>query len=692
MNKIPFYLCFFVLCATVYKISLNDKVYQISLGHNMPVNSSIHRGATYFKEIVERDSHNKIHVKIHPNQELGTDVQMIKMVQDGKLSISITPTSKITSLAPQIRILDIPYLFNNRKKIHTALDGPFGKKISQKLLKHGLSPVSYWESGFKQMISKSRLHGINDFSGKIFRVMQSHILKSQVIHLHAFPKFIDFHSLHSSFKSNEFDIQENSLSSFSAMKLYETHKHISLSNHGYIAYISLMSDVFFKDIPKNIKNIIEKSLLRSKDFQRKDSLDNERLIIKKMKEKNIHISIMDQTFKASIFKKMSGLYFRYRHLLNSFKDLINPDIIKSLENNIAIGVNISFSLEAKDSALAIIRGAELAVSEINHGDDFLKKKLVLDIRDHGGFPANGIHNIKELSKDPLVVSLLGGMHSPVILKEAKFVQENKIPYLIPWAAASNIISKKNPYHFRFSVRDEYAGKALLKEATQHGENISLILEDTPWGRGNFSAISKEAKSKNINLIKPYWFKWGESSFSQIIQYLENSSSDVIIYIGNSPEGVHLIKKITQLKKPIPIVSHWGILGGRFWTQVQKELKNVPLVFLQTYIKPDNKKHNTKAYDFFKKYTRHFSTQNRVTPAPFATIHTYELIKMLSFAIQKGLSYERNSIKKHLRSMQTYDGLFRLYHKPFFNIEKQDALSSEDINFAKFSKNGDIVGK
>ena len=56
---------------------------------------------------------------------------------------------------------------------------------------------------------------------------------------------------------------------------------------------------------------------------------------------------------------------------------------------------------------------------------------------------------------------------------------------------------------------------------------------------------------------------------------------VIIFVGNSPEGVHLVKNLSASNQNIPIVSHWGITGGRFWEQTKKHLEKLSLSHLAT---------------------------------------------------------------------------------------------------------------
>ena len=130
------------------------------------------------------------------------------------------------------------------------------------------------------------------------------------------------------------------------------------------------------------------------------------------------------------------------------------------QDDIVIGLDADMTLGSAPSGIAIKRGMELAMDEINQKGGLLGKKLSIKVCDHGGISARGIANMIYFSKVKNLVAVMGGFHSPVALSELTTIHNEKLIYLDPWAAATLIVDNGfDPnYVFRVSVRDQHAGR------------------------------------------------------------------------------------------------------------------------------------------------------------------------------------------------------------------------------------------
>ncbi|MCW9046229.1 MAG: ABC transporter substrate-binding protein [Alphaproteobacteria bacterium] len=347
------------------------------------------------------------------------------------------------------------------------------------------------------------------------------------------------------------------------------------------------------------------------------------------------------------------------------------------------------------SGIAIQRGAELAIDEINAEGGILGRALKLVSRDHRGNPARGVDNIEEFSSMEGVVAILGGLHTPVALSELKLIHEKKMIYLSPWAAGTPIV--KNGYDpnfvFRVSVRDQYAGGFLVSEALKRGhKKIALVLENTGWGRSNERAMKEALKNEGLEPAVISWFHWGAADFEGVFTDLERTNPDVILLVANAPEGLKVVQKMANLqqKNRIPIISHWGITGGNFFTQAKPLLKEVSLSFLQTFsfiqpTFPDRSKQVVKAYT--ERYPDAKSVKDIF--APVGTAHAYDLVHLLARAIKKAGVIDHSVVRNALENLEPYKGLVRNY-APAFTSTKHDALDATDFKLASYDLNGVIT--
>jgi branched-chain amino acid transport system substrate-binding protein len=361
-----------------------------------------------------------------------------------------------------------------------------------------------------------------------------------------------------------------------------------------------------------------------------------------------------------------------------------------------IGLDADMSAGAKEGGIAIQRGAMIAIEEINNAGGVLNRPLELIIKDHRGNPARGMANIKAFSKQSDLVAVLGGVHTPVALKELSIIHDNDMIYLVPWAAGTPIVTNGyKPNHvFRISVRDEEAGKVLIKHAKKLAvSKVGLLLEHTGWGRSNEKSITSAAAEKGVSIAAIEWLNWGQKDVTQEIASLVSQGAEAIILVANAPEGIVAVRSLLKLEtaKDLPIISHWGIASGDFVEQVGlSELAKLNLYVLQTYsfTQPTNPVLNRQV---IKAYQKMFDPRITAASIPGAvgTAHAYDLIHLLAKAITQASSIKTNDIRLALENLSSHKGLVKIYHPPFTK-DKHDALWAEDYIISQYDSQGNLA--
>jgi branched-chain amino acid transport system substrate-binding protein len=361
-----------------------------------------------------------------------------------------------------------------------------------------------------------------------------------------------------------------------------------------------------------------------------------------------------------------------------------------------IGLDADMSAVAKEGGIAIQRGAIIAIKQINKAGGVLNRPLELITKDHRGNPARGIANIKAFSKMPDLVAVLGGVHTPVALKELPIIHEHKIIYLDPWAAGTPVVENGYTpnYVFRISVRDEQAGKVLIKHAKKLGvKKVGLLLESTGWGRSNEKSMTSTATENGIGIAAIEWFNWGQKDMIKEISSLTSQGAEAIMLVANAPEGAVAVKSLLKLEhaKDLPIISHWGIAGGTFVERVGlDDLSKLNLFVLQTYsfTKPTNPDLNTQIIKTYQKMFDPSVTANSI-PSAVGTAHAYDLIHILAKAIKQANSIISSKVRSELENLSLHKGLVKTYNPPFTK-EKHDALWADDYIISRFDSQGNLA--
>jgi len=189
-----------------------------------------------------------------------------------------------------------------------------------------------------------------------------------------------------------------------------------------------------------------------------------------------------------------------KKLVFSLVLLVQIPFLFAQDEKWVIGLDADMSAVAASGGQAIKQGALIAIEEINKKGGVLGRELQLKVLDHRGNPSRGIDNIIRFSKEPNLLAVIGGVHTPVALAELETIHQHKILYLDPWAAGTAIVDNgyEPSFVFRVSVRDEHAGSVLVKAAKSKGaKNVGLLLERTGWGRSNEASMKQAAKKQGV---------------------------------------------------------------------------------------------------------------------------------------------------------------------------------------------------
>ncbi len=674
-----------------------DDVIHLKLGHNTPVNSALHEATVQFANEVKRKTNGKIIVDIFPAQQLGNDHQMVEMAREGDIDIILTPTAKMSVAVPSIQYADLPFYFPSREDVYAMLDGEPGQMILQDLKSIGLVGVSFWENGFKHFTANHPILSVEDFKDKKFRVMKSRIIMEQFKAFDAEPVPIDFYSTKQALHDKVVDGQENPLIAIESMGFYKEQSDLTLSEHAYLGYVVSFSEKTFSKLPQNIQMLLIDTVKETTPWEREETHKREEKLLETIKNSGVTIHKISDEERQKFAQKTA-------YIPEKFEEIIGADIISKTkellynkyggllnnQDHILIGIDADLSADSKVAGLAIKRGVEIAVEEINKKGGVLGKPLEVIAKDHRAIASKGVQNIKEFSQNKHLVAILGGVHSAVISAEMEAIQESKIPFLIPWAAATGIVQNgyKDNYIFRVSANDKLASQFILKYALQKHSKPAIIVENSIWGRNNLELMKQYCKKHNITDATEIIFNRGQNSFKKEITQIINSQADSIVMIANPQEASRILQELKVQNKTLPIISHWGITSGDFFKNNKNILQGLDLSIFQTF--SFNHQLNTKAKHLMERYKKKYLLNKNIPiQAQVGIAQAYDIVYLLKLAIEKAGTIDKTKIKHALENLPEYKGVVKNY-APAFTATNHDALDGRDYYMAQYNSKGILV--
>ena len=75
------------------------------------------------------------------------DSSLIEKTQNEEIHVSYLLSSYFEKILPEIKILDLPYIFNNRNEAYNSLKSDFFSYIDGKLKDKNLKLLGFWDNG-----------------------------------------------------------------------------------------------------------------------------------------------------------------------------------------------------------------------------------------------------------------------------------------------------------------------------------------------------------------------------------------------------------------------------------------------------------------------------------------------------------------------------------------------------------------
>jgi C4-dicarboxylate-binding protein DctP len=307
--------------------------FTLKFSHVVSDNTPKGQAALFFEKRLEELSKGRIDVQVYPSSQLYNDDTVLKALKLNTVQMAAPSFSKFGKIIPQLALFDLPFLFRDVNHLHNVQDGMVGDKLKELVEKKGFVALNYWDAGFKQFSSsKKAIINPEDAEGQKFRIMSSKVLEEQIKAVGGNPQVMPFSEVYSGLQQGVIDAAENPISNIYTKKFHEVQSHLTISDHGYLGYLVVMSDKFWKSLPKDLQDNVMLAMKEATAKERALSLELDvaqlNLIKDYAKETGkLEVHNLTPEQKAAWVKKVSVIY---PHFYDN--DTIGEDLIKATIN------------------------------------------------------------------------------------------------------------------------------------------------------------------------------------------------------------------------------------------------------------------------------------------------------------------------------------------------------------------------
>lgn len=231
---------------------------------------------------------------------------LVPMVESGELSFCYLSTVRFSKVAPELQLLELPFVVKDRASVFKALDGEYGEAARRKIdEKMTVRLLGYWDNGFRYLSNRVRpIRKPEDCRGIRIRTQMSD-LHGEVFRALGFePIQCDIKEFVEQVGGDRFQAQDNPLTNIYNFGVHNHHRYITLTAHFWGASAFVCNAAQYRSWPKDVQAAVDAAAKEATAYQRQlAAVEDAEIMTKLDPAKNEVIELTDaerNAFKTAV--------------------------------------------------------------------------------------------------------------------------------------------------------------------------------------------------------------------------------------------------------------------------------------------------------------------------------------------------------------------------------------------------------
>ena len=290
----------------------------LKMGHVLAKGSHYDVGANVFCDTLDKNTQGRYKCQVYPASALGGEREEIEAVQIGTQDLVITSTGPVGNFVPEMKIVDVPFLFRDYDHARKVLDGKIGQDMLAKFSNHGLVALAWSENGFRHMTNNKRpIVSASDASGLKMRTMENKVHMEGYRSFGIQPTPMAFPEVFGALQQGVVDGQENPIPVILASKFSQVQKHLALTGHVYSPALIITSPRIMNKLSDADKKAFMDAATKSVAATRKKVNDDEANGIAQLEREGMQV--VKKVNSTSFSDALKGPYANYAKVFGADK-------------------------------------------------------------------------------------------------------------------------------------------------------------------------------------------------------------------------------------------------------------------------------------------------------------------------------------------------------------------------------------
>jgi len=210
----------------------------------------------------------RVDIQFFPDAQLGNERDLFEGLRLGTVQIAVGATGVLAGFAPEVQLLDLPFLYKDTTHIYKVAD-TMGWDLVKTLPAKGIRVIAFYDGGQRQLFNRVRpVQTPDDLKGMKIRSLESPIHIAMWKAAGALPTPIPFGEVYTSLQQGVLDGADGSMTGFYTSKWYEVVKMGSMTRHIHQMAVVAVSEKWWSQLPENVRSVMTEAALKSQPLQR----------------------------------------------------------------------------------------------------------------------------------------------------------------------------------------------------------------------------------------------------------------------------------------------------------------------------------------------------------------------------------------------------------------------------------------
>ncbi|MEE9434784.1 MAG: TRAP transporter substrate-binding protein [Sphingorhabdus sp.] len=242
----------------------------LRLAHSLNSDHPVHKAMEHMGRRLDELSGGTMAIEIYPNGQLGSERELIELVQIGSVSMTKVSTISMEGFSSDMELFSIPYLFKDNAHYWRFLNSAHGQKLLDSLRGVRLQGLGYYDAGSRSFyMTKAPVNSPEDLKGLKVRVLPSRTSIEMIEALGGSATPISWGELYTALQQGVVDGAENNPPSYFLSKHYETAKYYTLDEHTSVPDLLIISRRVYDGLSEQQRGWLKQAVDESILFQRK---------------------------------------------------------------------------------------------------------------------------------------------------------------------------------------------------------------------------------------------------------------------------------------------------------------------------------------------------------------------------------------------------------------------------------------